>query len=149
MFKQTCGKPKIIFQAIPSINPMNVGKIGGYVTQCASCAEWIIVRQKVPSRCVYCWAIEIRMASKDMRRLYRCSQWRKLRIAVFELKGRKCVYCGNKATHIDHQIPVVRGGTNQLQNLEPVCGPCNTKKHRLTHQEYLLKIKMKSCGNHV
>lgn len=40
-----------------------------------------------------------------------------------------CVYCGlNKATSIDHVIPISRGGNNNIENLLPACVSCNSKK---------------------
>lgn len=35
---------------------------------------------------------------------------------------------GAPATTVDHIVPVSRGGTNALENLQPACGPCNRQK---------------------
>lgn len=35
---------------------------------------------------------------------------------------------GATATTADHIAPVANGGTNQLDNLQPACLPCNTSK---------------------
>lgn len=45
-----------------------------------------------------------------------------------------CQYClKEKATTIDHIMPIKRGGKDHLDNLLPACEPCNSKKasHRL------------------
>lgn len=43
-----------------------------------------------------------------------------------------CVYCGSQSEHIDHVIPVSRGGTNDEGNLVAACASCNlTKSDRL------------------
>ncbi len=47
-----------------------------------------------------------------------------------------CTYCGDPADTIDHDVPVSRGGTDDLDNLVPSCWPCNSRKHSLTGAEY-------------
>ena len=43
--------------------------------------------------------------------------------------GSSCVYCNsNEANTVDHIIPVKRRGSNELENLLPVCKRCNAKK---------------------
>lgn len=40
-----------------------------------------------------------------------------------------CPYCNkNKPNTIDHVIPLSKGGTNNMDNLLPVCVSCNSKK---------------------
>lgn len=74
------------------------------------------------------------------------------RLKVFHNKGCECVVCGTKGVHlirglapnggihidlytedfrlmtIDHIIPKSKGGSNNLDNLDPMCEKCNTKK---------------------
>ena len=56
----------------------------------------------------------------------------KLRHQVFVRDGYRCVECGatNKETtlEIDHIIPVSKGGTNDIDNLQTLCKTCNRKK---------------------
>jgi len=47
----------------------------------------------------------------------------------FEVFGWCCAYCGAPATHMDHAIPISRGGSNWPANLKPSCAPCNLRKH--------------------
>lgn len=63
--------------------------------------------------------------------------WQKLRKMAFKKYGRRCVYCGAKATHIDHLVPVSRGGTYSIENLRPSCKDCNLKKLDKTLLEFL------------
>lgn len=37
-----------------------------------------------------------------------------------------CAYCGEEARTIDHFVPVVLGGTNDIANLYPCCILCNS-----------------------
>lgn len=43
--------------------------------------------------------------------------------------GGVCAYCGGLFEHIDHVIPVARGGTGWPANLRPACAACNLSKH--------------------
>lgn len=58
---------------------------------------------------------------------------RKLRHQVFQRDGYRCRECGatNKQTrlHVDHIVPVARGGTNDLSNLQTLCEECNKAKY--------------------
>jgi hypothetical protein len=58
---------------------------------------------------------------------------RRLREAVFAAYGRKCLKCGSDyKMAIDHIIPVSCGGTNDTNNLQPLCGRCNSSKRAKT-----------------
>lgn len=43
-----------------------------------------------------------------------------------------CSYCGNRLSresiHVDHFVPMKQGGTDDLENLVPACGSCNSSK---------------------
>ena len=56
----------------------------------------------------------------------------KLRSFIFGRSNGKCVYCGAKATEIDHVVPRANGGTNSTYNLVASCRNCNEKKSNLT-----------------
>jgi len=57
----------------------------------------------------------------------------------------RCAYCGVLLTKsnrsLDHKIPLVRGGTNDIENLVPACRPCNCKKNRMTDTEFIKSTK--------
>ena len=54
------------------------------------------------------------------------AQWN----AILKKYGRKCLACGATGVelHIDHVIPLSKGGGNVKENIQPLCGPCNIKK---------------------
>ena len=42
---------------------------------------------------------------------------------------QRCAYCGDKAPlHMDHVIPLVRGGRHAIGNVLPACKSCNSSK---------------------
>jgi len=49
--------------------------------------------------------------------------------AIFLKYGKICLCCGiDKNTHLDHVIPVKKGGKDELSNIQPLCRDCNSKK---------------------
>ena len=60
----------------------------------------------------------------------------KLRSFIFNRSNNKCVYCGAKATEIDHIIPRAKGGTNSTYNLVASCRACNQMKSNKTLKEF-------------
>lgn len=56
-----------------------------------------------------------------------------LRFAVLRRDGFRCAYCGRGEPegvklHIDHIVPVARGGRTELENLVTACATCNIGK---------------------
>ena len=60
----------------------------------------------------------------------------KLRSFIFNRSNNKCVYCGAKATEIDHIVPRTKGGTNSVHNLVASCRACNQMKSNKTLKEF-------------
>ena len=65
---------------------------------------------------------------------------KELRSFIFSRSNGKCVYCGAKATEIDHVIPRSKGGTNSVYNLVASCRSCNEKKSNLSLKEFGKKV---------
>lgn len=77
--------------------------------------------------------------------------WKFIKNHVFNVKGRKCIYCGKKATKINIEFSSVDGlAGNNIDRLMPSCHACmrdkpremnivikpkNTKKHRAMEQD--------------
>ena len=58
---------------------------------------------------------------------------RGLRHEVFKRDNYTCVECGARkedgaTLHVDHKIPVSKGGTDELDNLQTLCSDCNLNK---------------------
>jgi len=59
--------------------------------------------------------------------------------ARFQYYGSRCYYCGDNkpGLHIEHRIPLSRGGSNWPANLVPSCPSCNLSKSTKTEKEFL------------
>ena len=64
----------------------------------------------------------------------------KLRSFIFNRSNGKCVYCGAKATEIDHVVPKANGGTDSTYNLVASCRACNKKKSNSSLKEFGKKV---------
>lgn len=52
--------------------------------------------------------------------------------AILEAQGHRCAYCRadlrKSKKHLDHIMPLARGGSNAAANLQWLCAPCNLAK---------------------
>jgi len=57
--------------------------------------------------------------------------WKIIRVKILKRDSEMCVYCGDQATHIDHILPITKGGQHTTNNLVAACERCNkSKKNR-------------------
>lgn len=50
-------------------------------------------------------------------------------LSVFDRDGYACKHCGTrKGLTVDHIIPLFLGGSDEMENLQTLCGPCNSRK---------------------
>lgn len=75
------------------------------------------------------------VAERNKRRLreeqnggsFTAKEWRELKIQY----DHRCLCCGrheselDEALEADHVIPIIKGGTGFISNIQPLCKPCN------------------------
>ena len=53
----------------------------------------------------------------------------KMRFAVYNRDGNRCVYCGSRRNlEVDHKFPIAKGGKTTFDNLQTLCHRCNQRK---------------------
>lgn len=59
--------------------------------------------------------------------------------AALDAFERSCAYCGvgDVTLHIEHVVPISRGGATTKSNIVPACRSCNSHKHARTPGEWL------------
>ena len=108
-------------------------------------AEHAIRRQEAEAR-------KVRVAERrEERRIRYLENSPSIRTAAKGLKRRlieeasvdgrvQCYYCGRHfeiaEVHIEHKLPVAKGGTNRRSNLALACGGCNLRKGRKTEEQF-------------
>lgn len=66
---------------------------------------------------------------------------------MYALQNGRCGYCGcdleESGKHLDHILPISRGGLHTANNVHWVCPTCNLDKKDKTEEEWLKKERMK------
>lgn len=92
-----------------------------------------------------CWSVSITANWILTRPRQRLPQ--EIRDAVFAKADGKCAYCAvtltkddhlsSAAFQVEHILPVVRGGTDEIENLTAACRRCNASKNGKTIDEWV------------
>lgn len=88
-------------------------------------------------------ADKIRARSREKNAARNGRKRMKIDVALLQelrvLQGHRCAYCpaelGDRP-HLDHVVPLSRGGTHTLDNVVWSCAPCNLSKHAKTPEEW-------------
>lgn len=69
-------------------------------------------------------------------------------IGLLDYSKHKCFYCGIDVKrginlHMDHKVPIARGGPHTIENLAVSCDKCNLRKHAMTDTEFLELLKQR------
>lgn len=60
---------------------------------------------------------------------------------IFTMYGSLCFYCGDVYEHLDHYIPLSKGGSHTLSNVRPSCKGCNLSKSSKLPEKWLEEKK--------
>lgn len=58
---------------------------------------------------------------------------------LYSIQGARCYYCSislKELYHIDHMLPLIRGGEHNRSNICLSCATCNMRKHTKTVEEF-------------
>lgn len=63
---------------------------------------------------------------------------------IKEKQFSKCTYCKQELLefHLDHIMPLSRGGKHTIDNIQLLCPSCNLRKSNKTHEEYVLTLNL-------
>ena len=80
---------------------------------------------------------------RDYRKEEEGQLWTWYRVLIHERDEYRCQYCGVRNTdqsdpvyHVDHVVPVSRGGRTELTNLQLLCSQCNLAKGNKKEDEF-------------
>lgn len=73
--------------------------------------------------------IDTRIEKDDIKTYRKKTLSFKVRLNVLANDGYECKHCGTKENlTVDHIVPESKGGSHELDNLQTLCGSCNSKK---------------------
>lgn len=80
--------------------------------------------------------------NKDLRFEFKQKQFQDM---LKETLGTTCVNCGsNEHIHYHHIVPLINGGTNNLENIVPLCEDCHGAAHERSSYKLLRAGKEKA-----
>jgi len=58
--------------------------------------------------------------------------------AILAYHNASCVWCGTYRGpfHMDHVVPLAKGGPHSADNVAPACAPCNTAKRDINPADF-------------
>ena len=84
--------------------------------------------------------LRIRSDERRIRPTKRVTWPKGMKRRLMKRQDNTCAYCGRRriarSFDIDHMIPVVRGGSNDMNNLQVLCRQCNQRKGIQTDAEF-------------
>ena len=89
------------------------------------------------------WSLRVKAGERAVPRTKRRTIPLAVRRMIIDRQGGLCMYCGvdlmrlnRNQRHIDHMDPVERGGPDVEENMQALCGRCNSRKGVQTDGEF-------------
>jgi 5-methylcytosine-specific restriction endonuclease McrA len=82
----------------------------------------------------HCWRLNSDKISQIINRTYLTAAQKK---ELFDRASNSCAICGKfslagvRGLQADHKVPLSRGGSEALNNWQPICNECNVAKRRI------------------
>lgn len=111
---------------------------GASINKCARCRSDRIEGHRY---CEVCYLKHI-----AAKRLGAAARWQEIQ-SLFQQQDGKCSYSGLSIrlgvdADLDHRVPVSKGGTNEIENLQWVHDMANTMKWHYTEDEFLNMVRL-------
>ncbi len=111
-----------------------------WISVIATLRTWAVVAALFIADCLIWVMLRFRANERRVRPTKRVTWPKGLKQELMKHQDNTCVYCGRRRIarnfQIDHMIPVVQGGSNDISNLQVICGFCNRSKGIQTDQEF-------------
>lgn len=106
-------------------------------------ATWVVLVSLWIADSLIWIMLRTRSNERRIRPTERVNWTKGLKQKLMRQQDNTCVYCGTRRTSktldIDHMTPAVRGGSNDMSNLQVICRPCNQRKGLQTDEEFRLR----------
>ena len=112
----------------------------GWTSLLATAWTWVVIAALLLTDWLIWVMLRTRSNERRIRPTKRVTWPRGLKQQLMKRQDNTCGYCGYRriarTLDIDHMIPVVRGGSNDVSNLQVICRPCNQRKGLQTDREF-------------
>ena len=119
---------------------LNGSRDTDWKSSAAKAWAWIAIAALLITDWIIWVMLRTRSDERRIRPTKRVSWTKGLKRELMRRQDNTCVYCGHRRTaralDIDHILPAVRGGSNDVSNLQVICRPCNQRKGMQTDKEF-------------
>lgn len=103
-------------------------------------ATWVVLISLLTADLLIQLMLLIRSNERRIRPTKRQPWPEGLKRRLMRRQDSTCTYCGHRraaySMEIDHMVPVVKGGSNDIGNLQVICRQCNLRKGQQTDKEF-------------
>lgn len=111
-----------------------------WISVIATVWTWAAVAALFIADCLIWVMLITRSGERRIQPTKRVTWPKGLKQELMKRQDNTCVYCGHRRIarnfEIDHMIPVIQGGSNDIRNLQVICSFCNRSKGIQTDREF-------------